>query len=95
VREDVHEEFPGGFQSGGDFVQKELVVFHVLEEFNGDDAVIGVRREGVVDDVAGYDLQVLEAFGLSDAVDVLFLGTRVGERGYKGVGEDFGEVEGC
>ena len=44
-------------------------------------------------DVAGDDFEVLEAGFLGLAVDVLFLGARVGEGGDLAVGEDFGEVE--
>lgn len=95
--EEVHEEFSAGFEEGGDFREEELVVFHVLEEFDAEDAVVGSflwgSREGVGGDVAGDDFEVLEAGFLGLAVDVLFLGARVGEGGDLAVGEDFGEVE--
>ena len=66
----------------------------MLKELNGKDAVVLFRLEFVVHDVAGYDAEVLEAFGRGDRVNVLFLRARVGEAGYGAVGEDFGEVEG-
>ena len=37
----MHEEFAAGFEEGGDFGEEELVVFHVLEEFDAEDAVVG------------------------------------------------------
>ena len=97
VREKVHEEFPAGLEQRGDFGEEQLVVFHVLEELDAEDAVVGslLRRAGerVRGDVAGDDLQVLEAGFARAAVDVLFLRARVGEGGDLAVGEDFGEVE--
>jgi hypothetical protein len=93
----VHEEFAAGFEEGGDFGEEELVVFHVLEEFDAEDAVVGAflgcSREGVGGDVAGDYFEVGEAGVLGLAVDVGFLGARVGEGGDVAVGEDFGEVE--
>lgn len=96
MREQVHEEFPAGFEEGGDFGEEELVVFHVLEELDAEDAVVGsfLRGvgEGVGGDVAGDDFEVFETRFGSLAVYVLFLGARVGEGGDLAVGEDFGEV---
>ena len=98
VREEMHEELAAGFQQGGDFGQKEFVVLHVLEHLDAEDAVEfsceGSGGEGVGADVAGYDGEVGEVLARGDAVDVLFLGGRVGEGGYGGGGEDLGEVEG-
>jgi len=94
VREDVHEEFAAWFQGPAYFGHQQRIVLHVLEELDGEDAVVDFGVEFMVYHVAGYDGQVLEALGGGDGVDVLFLGARVGEAGYAAVGEDFGEVEG-
>jgi hypothetical protein len=97
VREQVHEEFAAGFEEGGDFGEEELVVFHVLEEFDAEHTVVGAFLgsvgEGVCGDVAGDDFEVFETGFLGLRVDVLFLRARVGECGDVAVGEDFGEVE--
>ena len=70
----------------------------MFEEFDAEHAVVGAFLRGggevVGGDVAGDDLEVLEAGLLRDGVDVLFLGAGVGEGGDLAVGEDFGEVEG-
>jgi hypothetical protein len=67
----------------------------MLEQLNGNDAVVCFRLKFKIHNIAGNDSQVLEAFVLRDGVDVFFLRAGVRERGYAGVGEDFGEVEGC
>jgi hypothetical protein len=97
VREQVHEEFAAGLQQGGDFGEEQLVVLHVLEELDAEDAVVGAflrgLGEGVRGDVACDDLEVGEVVFAGLGVDVLLLGARVGEGGDLAVGEDFGEVE--
>lgn len=90
VRENVHEEFPAWFQGVSHFGHEKLVVLHVFEEFDGDDAVIGVRREFVIDDVARDDFYIGQTFGFGDRVDVQFLRARVGEAGDFAVGEFLG-----
>jgi hypothetical protein len=96
VREQVHEKLAAGFQQGGDFGEEQLVVLHVLEEFDAEEAVVGAflrgLGEGVRGDVACDDFEVLEVVFAGLRVDVLFLGARVGEGGDLTVGEDFGEV---
>ena len=96
VREQVHEEFSAGFQQRGDFGEEQLVVFHMLEELDAEDAVVGAflrgLREGVRGDVACDYFEVLEVVFSGLRVDVLFLCARVGEGGDLAVGEDFGEV---
>jgi hypothetical protein len=96
VREQVHEELAAGFQQGGDFGEELLVVLHVLEELDAEDAVVGAflrgLGEGVGCDVACDDFEVGEVVFAGLGVDVLLLGARVGEGGDLAVGEDFGEV---
>ena len=78
VGEDVDEEFSAGFEPGGDALQQELVVLHVLEHFDGDGTVEDVGALAlVVDHVDGLDLDVGESalFGLG--VDVFLLGAGV------------------
>ena len=53
--ENVHEEFTAWFESRGHFAEEELVVFHVLEELDGNDAVVCRRQKLVVDHIAGDD----------------------------------------
>jgi hypothetical protein len=97
VREQVHEEFAAGLPQGGDFGEEQLVVLHVLEELDAEDAVVGAflrgLGEGVRGDVACDDLEVGEVVFAGLGVDVFLLGARVGEGGDLAVGEDFGEVE--
>ena len=97
MREKVHEEFSAGFEEGGDLGEEELVVFHVLEELDAEDAVVGAflgrAGKGVGCDVASDDFEVFETCFLSLTVDVLLLRARVREGGDLAVGEDFGEVE--
>jgi hypothetical protein len=97
VGEDVHEELSGGFEEGGDFLQEELVVLHVFEELDAEDAVEGASEGGVGElvgrYVAGDDFEVGELVFLRDAVDILLLRSRVAERCDAGVGKDFGEIE--
>ena len=97
VREEVHEELSAGFEQRGDFGEEEFVVFHVLEELDAEDAVVGAflgrAGKGVGGDVAGDDFEVFETCFLSLTVDVLLLRARVREGGDLAVGEDFGEVE--
>jgi len=62
VREDVDKEFAAWFEGCVDFAQEQLVVLHVLEEFDGNYAVIGVWRELVINYVSSDDLKVLETF---------------------------------
>ena len=96
VREQVHEELAAGFQQGGDFGEEQLVVLHVLEELDAEDAVVGAflrgLGEGVGGDIACDDFEILEVVFAGLRVDVLFLGAGVGEGGDLAVGEDFGEV---
>ena len=71
----------------------------MLEEFDGEYAVEGSLEgsgggEVVSGDVASDDVEVGEVLLAGEGVDVLFLGARVGEGGYVGVGVDFGQVEG-
>jgi hypothetical protein len=54
-----------------------LVVFHMLEELDGNDAVVCFRLKFKVHDITRYDGQVLEAFSLRDRVDILLLRARV------------------
>lgn len=67
----------------------------MFKEFDGDDAVEYCWFKFIVHDIASDDVEVVEAFGFRDAVDVQFLSPRVGEGCDFRVGEDFGEVEGC
>ena len=41
MAEVVHEEFAAWFEEGVDFRQEELVVLHVFEELDAEDAVEG------------------------------------------------------
>lgn len=55
VRENMHKEFPAGSECARHFGQQGLVVFHVLEEFDGDDAVEALGLEFIVDYIARDD----------------------------------------
>ena len=83
-------------EPGSYFGHEDLVVFHVLEELDAEDAVVGAflrgLGEGVGGDIACDDFEILEVVFAGLRVDVLFLGAGVGEGGDLAVGEDFGEV---
>lgn len=51
----MHKEFPAGSECARHFGQQGLVVFHVLEEFDGDDAVEALGLEFIVDYIARDD----------------------------------------
>lgn len=96
--ENVHEEFPLGFQQGGDFRHQQGIVLHVLEELDAEHAIEIAfelcRSECEGCDVAGDDFEVREVLLRGEGVDVEFLRAGVGESGYVGFGKAFGEVEG-
>lgn len=61
VREDMHEELASRFQGPGYFGHEQGIILHVLEELDGEDAVVNFRVEFMVYHVAGDDSEVLEA----------------------------------
>lgn len=75
--EEVDKELSCGLEKGGYFGHQQLVVLHVLEELDAEDAVefLFERRaaEVVGGDVAGDYLEILEASFLRLRVDVLLL----------------------
>lgn len=79
VREDVHEEFTTRLQSVCNFLHEQLVVLHVLEEFNADHSVIHFFLKSVRDHIACDDSDVLEPLLLRSCVNVKLLTTRVGK----------------
>lgn len=93
MRENMHKQLPSRFQRPRDLGHKQPVVLHVLEELDGDDAVVGPWFKFVVHDVARYDGEVCERFGTGLRFDVEALGAGVGEGGDGGIGEELGKVE--
>jgi hypothetical protein len=67
----------------------------VLEEFDGNDAVVDGSFKLVVYDIACDDLEVGESLGFGNRVNVLLLRPGVGEGSDLRVGKYFGEVERC
>jgi hypothetical protein len=86
-RENVHKEAPGvGLEPGDDLGEQRLVVLHVLEHLDRDDAV-EQRHAAAVDgaqvervDVGREDGDVAVALGGGGGVDVRLLRAAVGER---------------
>lgn len=82
MAEDMHEQLALWLQRCCYLAHKQLVVLHVLEELDRDDAVEGFGLEFIVDNVASNYGQIGEALRFGNAVDMLFLRARVGETGY-------------
>jgi len=91
--EDVDKEETVGAKPARDMGEEALVIFHMLEHFDGDDAVEGLGDIEAVH-VAGDDAEVGEAAAGSFGIDVELLSGGVGDAGDEGVRVMFGEPEG-
>jgi len=81
VREDMHKQLPTRAHPRCHTREKLPVVFHVLEHFHGDHAVIGCRLRFKVVHIGCHDFNVSEAAGCGGFDDICPLGARIGDGG--------------
>ena len=93
MREDVDEELPARPQPARDVCQQPLVVLHVLEHLDGDDAVepAGLDVEAV--HVAGDDAEILQAASRRLGVNELLLRPRIRDAGDTSLGKLLGHPQ--
>ena len=88
MRENVDEKFTIGLEPFGNALEQDLVVFHVLEHFDGDTAIENGFADPLEGDhVRGDDLDVVKSAFFGFGQDVFALGAGVRYRGDFRVGE--------
>lgn len=94
VGEDVDEQFSRGFEPGRNLSEQALVIFQMLEHFDGNDAIeLGGFRLEIID-VNGFDRDVGEISRDELGFDPLALAAGIGNRGNFRVGVMLGHPEG-
>ena len=85
VGENVDEEFAMGVEPTGDFGEEPLVIFHMFEHLDTDNAIEG-RGEFEVVHIGGEDGEIFQASEGGLGIDVFLLGARIGHAGDLGRG---------
>lgn len=93
VCKDVYEEFSSWPQRFGDFVHQQLVVLHMLKQFDWDNPIKTFWLELVIYHISSDDRDIGQTLAASLGLNVLFLRTRIGEGSYLSTREDLGEVQ--
>ena len=93
VGKNVDEEFAIGVKPTGDFGEEPLVIFHMFEHFDTDNAIEG-RGEVEVVHIGGEDGQIFQASEGGLGIDVFLLGARIGHARDLGRGIFFCHPEG-
>ena len=77
MSEDVNKELSTGLQSTSDLGHQQLVILHVFEKLNGDDAVESGCLKFVTDHITSNDFEIGQSLGVCLLVNVRFLSSRV------------------
>lgn len=93
MREDVHEQFSAWDKGTANLGREKCIVLHVLEELNGNHTVKRSVLKLEINDIAGDDGQVVEAFRSGNTIDVCFLSAAVGKGSNLRVGKYLSKIK--